>query len=296
MLMTCIRKCILLSFFSLSLSGTYAQHSLWTWGNNDYAALGDGYWTPADGGVSTSDPGVVTCYDDWIAISAGWDRSAGIRQDGTLWIWGTAAFMGVPLSQLEYPVPYLIQSVPLQIGTDHDWVWLTTSGDVTFARKADGSLWGLGNNNTGQVGVGTAVNVLGPTLLGAGWRDVVSYDVRSAGIRDDGTFWTWGKGGDVLGDAAAAGQNFATPQRVGTDNDWKSVFIGVSATLAQKNDGSLWAWGIISDGQLGDGTTTDRPAPVRIGMATDWSLFASGYELSFKETGKRFNGYVHIMK
>jgi alpha-tubulin suppressor-like RCC1 family protein len=32
-----------------------------------------------------------------------------------------------------------------------------------------------------------------------------------------------------------------------------------------KSDGTLWAWGLNSAGQLGDGTTTDRLAPVLVG-------------------------------
>ena len=48
------------------------------------------------------------------------------------------------------------------------------------------------------------------------------------------------------------------------------------APVAIRTDGTLWAWGSNNVGQLGDGTTTNRPFPTRIGVATDWTLMAGG--------------------
>ena len=47
-----------------------------------------------------------------------------------------------------------------------------------------------------------------------------------------------------------------------------------SHTLAVKADGSLWAWGRNNYGQIGDGSTTDRWAPVQIG--TGFASVAAG--------------------
>ncbi|HPX11745.1 MAG TPA: hypothetical protein PKW20_05645, partial [Syntrophales bacterium] len=35
-------------------------------------------------------------------------------------------------------------------------------------------------------------------------------------------------------------------------------------TVALKSDGTVWAWGFNADGQLGDGTDTDRWTPVQV--------------------------------
>ena len=51
----------------------------------------------------------------------------------------------------------------------------------------------------------------------------------------------------------------------GCARPWWKVAAGARHTVALRPDGSLWAWGDNSRGQLGDGTTEARRAPVRIG-------------------------------
>ncbi len=60
-----------------------------------------------------------------------------------------------------------------------------------------------------------------------------------------------------------------------------------SHSLALQTDGSLWAWGDNRDGQVGDGSTTDRHLATRIGTDTDWRGVAAGWyhSLAIKSDG-----------
>ncbi len=51
-------------------------------------------------------------------------------------------------------------------------------------------------------------------------------------------------------------------------------------TLAIKSDGTLWAWGSNSSGQLGVGSTTNHTTPVQVGTANNWLKISAGNEFS----------------
>ena len=45
---------------------------------------------------------------------------------------------------------------------------------------------------------------------------------------------------------------------------FSQVAAGVEFTCAMKTDGTVWCWGVNTNGQLGDGTTTNRTRPVQV--------------------------------
>src|SRR5688500_6794384 len=59
-----------------------------------------------------------------------------------------------------------------------------------------------------------------------------------------------------------------------------SVAAGYSHTCTIRTDGSLWCWGSNGNGQVGDGTNTNRTTPVRIGDATNWANIDAGTSFS----------------
>jgi alpha-tubulin suppressor-like RCC1 family protein len=166
-----------------------------------------------------------------------------------------------------------------------DVTWAATprvnaGGNHTVALKSDGSLWGWGENTFGQVGDGSVISRNVPVRIGAEttWTAISAGFYHTMAIKADGTLWAWGddtKG--QLGDGSAASSQPA-PVQIGTDSNWAEVAAGDFHTLARKTDGSLWAWGDNTSGQVGNGAVVPgiQAVPVRIGTATDWVAIAAG--------------------
>jgi alpha-tubulin suppressor-like RCC1 family protein len=157
---------------------------------------------------------------------------------------------------------------------------VAAGGDHTVALRADGSLWGWGNNSFGQIGDGSQLSRNIPARSGADadWARVAAGFYHTVAIKQDGTLWAWGdntKG--QLGDGLSTASR-STPAKIGTGSNWLAVAAGDFHTLALKTDGSLWAWGDNNSGQVGSGAVLPgiQPVPLQIGTATDWAAIAAG--------------------
>jgi len=69
------------------------------------------------------------------------------------------------------------------------------------------------------------------------------------------------------------------PKLVSTS--WSKISVGPSHVLALKSNNTLYAWGINTDGQVGDGTTISRSSPVQIGNPSyTWNDISAGINYS----------------
>jgi alpha-tubulin suppressor-like RCC1 family protein len=194
-----------------------------------------------------------------------------LRTDGALVQWPTA---GSGSSVVPWPA---------RVGTATDWAQVACGAGHTLALKNDSGLWAWGLNGNGQLGMPTA-SLAVPTRVGTAtdWSQVAGGRYHTLAIKTDGSLWAWGANAKLqLGLGPAAGtSDVNTPTRVGTDTDWKSVAAGAEHSLALRNDGSLWAWGDNSYGQLGIAATS-ADAPTRVGTDTSWAKIAAGDGASF---------------
>ena len=88
----------------------------------------------------------VTCTQFGLSIQSG----IAVKQDGSLWAWGNNARGRTGLG-----LTTGITLVPTRVGTDTDWVYVSSGFSHTMAFKADGSLWVWGGDDMGARGLGT---------------------------------------------------------------------------------------------------------------------------------------------
>jgi alpha-tubulin suppressor-like RCC1 family protein len=94
--------------------------------------------------------------------------------------------------------------------------------------------------------------------------------VTSTGVTSGGRF------GDNTSDSTV--EFFFTRTIAGGFTDVCQVSAGYSHTAAVRQNGTLWTWGVGTDGRLGDGTTEVKSSPVSVvGGFTDWCQVSAAY-------------------
>ncbi|MBI5017187.1 MAG: choice-of-anchor D domain-containing protein [Deltaproteobacteria bacterium] len=238
--------------------------SLWAWGRNSEGQLGDGTT------VSKYAPTRIGTDTNWARVAANDSQTVVLRTDGSLWAWGDNAEGQVGDGTAGN------KSSPTRVGTTGDWAKVAAGGYHTVSLQTDGSLWAWGRG--GFLGDGTTASKSAPTRIGAArdWAAVRAGFSHTVAVKVDGSLWAWGDNGyGQLGDGTTVFK--LVPTRIGTETNWANVAAGTySHTAAVKVDGSLWAWGDNGQGQLGDGTTTSKSVPTRVGTANDWAGVAAG--------------------
>ena len=230
---------------------------VWAWGANYLGQLGDGTTTDSlvPKQISSSSLSEV------IAITAGYYHNLALKSDGMVWSWGRndsgQLGDGTTTNSL-VPKQVLSGVIAIAAGTD-----------FSLALKSDGTVWGWGYNYYGELGDGTTTNILVPqqissTLL-SGVIAIAAGDDRSLALKSDGTVWSWGRNNfGQLGDGTTT--NSPVPKQIPSTSlsGVNAITAGVYHSLALKSDGTVWVWGSNSNGQLGDGTTTERHTPVQV--------------------------------
>jgi len=251
--------------------GIKSDGTLWTWGYNTNGELGQNTSTT----YRSSPVQTIAGGTNWkyLAMSI---HAVATKLDNTIWTWGlnSSGQLGDNTS--------VNKSSPIQVGTAANWIQATGGSLSSAGIKDDNTLWLWGGNAYGQLGDNTIASKSSPIQVTAGgysWS-YVSVSDSVAAIATDYSLWTWGSTTwGQLGDNSTT--NRSTPVQVMTKSqDWFKVSAGGNGHMACiKTDGTLWLWGLNTNGELGDNTVISRSSPVQtVAGGTNWKYVSCGYK------------------
>ncbi len=238
-----------------------------------------------DGGVLAVGPGTVSITasaDDASAsvlltvrgtrVWAGAEHTCALDETGTAYCWGQndAGEVGDGSTTS--------RTSPVPVSGGHAFRQLAVGSGHTCGVTTDGAAYCWGVNDYGELGDGTHTPRTQPrqVLLPGGvvLRFVTAGSDHTCGLTVDGAVLCWGSNDeDQLGDGSGSGSTIPVAVEL-SGAEIRSVVSGSYHNCAVDWDDRLYCWGENTFGQIGDGSTTNRPTPVEI-LAPD----TAGYHL-----------------
>jgi alpha-tubulin suppressor-like RCC1 family protein len=266
---------------------------LWVWGANTHGELGNGAREDQLSPIRIDLESIVQ-------VDPRYGRTLAVTSDGSVWAWGSNPFANLENQPDELLKPTLIEGLTdikaVSAGDAHNLA-LTSKGFIYawglgdcggcigngadsaqlspilldnlsgITMIATGMSYSLALSNDGTVWEWGAGKSMIPVLV-SNLSDVIAIGGGSfhrVALRSDGTVWTWGENSHgQLGYGTTDRDRHPIPTQVPGLTDVVLISPGQFYTLALKSDGSIWAWGENSFGQLGDGTTELRASPVEV--------------------------------
>jgi alpha-tubulin suppressor-like RCC1 family protein len=222
-----------------------------------------------------------------------------IKSDGSLWAMGNNQYGQLgDGSTADSHVPEVIASgvTAISAGYGHSlYIKKRQAGTIT-------ELWGMGYNNDGELGDGTAVNravpvkiksyssIIGGFLVTA----IAAGGYHSLLIKGDGTLWAMGLNyyGE-LGDKSI--NNSYAPEQVYTNVPVTAIAAGGYHSMFIDSTSNLWTMGANSYGQLGLENTNDTLTPMNVkGLPPVGAIAAGAYHSLLLGAGPG-SGQVYVM-
>ena len=203
------------------------------------------------------------------AVAATCARTALVPDGGRVWCWGANN-----VGQLGLGFVGANREAPTRISGLTDVVELAPGQDSMCARSSAGAVLCWGNNGGGQLGDGTGVNRMSPTLianltakdLGGGFGHGT---VCAATTSSEGRCWGGNFSGQ-LGNGTTTDSFFPVPVRtsssallgsIQTIDSEGSLLVGHSCAL---RSGGVWCWGYNLYGQIGRADGVDSPWAIQV--------------------------------
>ncbi len=240
------------------------------WGGNASGQLGDGTTT------DSPYPVAVQTAQSFSSVSAGGSHSCGLTSTGDAYCWGMnwAGELG--------DSTYLDRNTPARVAGGHTWSQISAGGDnFTCGITTSGALycWGL-NSNSQAAQPNTYQNYNTPQLVDDthAWAEVGAGFDHACALTDAGEAYCWGtdsNGTGVLGSNTYYNTQ-TVPMLVAGGYTFTAISVGQQHVCAIADTQAGYCWGQGNNGELGNGSWTSSPTPVRVGALLFTEISAAG--------------------
>src|SRR5262249_37958334 len=149
----------------------------------------------------------------------------------------------------------------VSVGTEHG-----------CAVKTDGTVVCWGNQQDSVLGTASGTQVSPFTITGVSdAKSVASGRHDACAVTNGGSVYCWGDNANGQLGRGTTGAGSPTPTAVTGISTAVSVSLGFERACAVLSNGQVQCWGDNADGELGDGTSTDRSSPVTVKAALSGS-------------------------
>ncbi|KFI39447.1 regulator of chromosome condensation, RCC1 [Bifidobacterium actinocoloniiforme DSM 22766] len=302
------------NYHSLAISSDGHAYS---WGRNSNGQLGDGGSSDRNTPAPVHAPASGNPANTWKTISAGYYHSLAIATDGHAYSWGrnsNGQLGDGGSSDRNTPAPV---HAPDSGNPANTWKTISAGNYHSLAIATDGHAYSWGWNRNGQLGDGGSSDRNTPAPVHAPdsgnpantWKTISAGSNHSLAIATDGHAYSWGwNRNGQLGDGGSSDRNTPAPVHApasGNPTDtWTAISAGGWHSLAISGDGHAYSWGWNSNGQLGDGGSSDRNTPAPASPAADgtatWTAISAGgwHSLAIATDGHAYswgaNGYGQL--
>jgi alpha-tubulin suppressor-like RCC1 family protein len=219
-----------------------------------------------------------------VAVAAGETWGVGLDNFGRVWTFGNNRYgqLGRAANvdtDIANPVSTMV------VGLDH--VTAIAAGQShTLVLRSDGTVWGFGTNNAGELGTAVSIGSRTTTPLQIpGLSNIISIAAgwdHTLALGADGNVWAlgynyFGQLGNTINNNSANANS--TPTKISSLTSVTAIAAGANYSLALTSDGGVWAFGSNSNGELGKTANfAANPSPTRVlGISKAIAISAEGH-------------------
>lgn len=239
-------------------------------GSNTFGQLGNGTT------ISSSTPVPVTELTGVIATASRDQFTLFLKNDSTVWAVGYNGYG-------QFGNGTVVNSVvPVQIPGLNGVIKIAAGSYHSLFLKSDSTVWSCGRNFSGELGDGSQIQRNSPVQVTSisGITDIAAGDYHSMFLKSNGTVWSCGDNQNGCLGLGSAPMQIVLPTHVTSISGVKAIAGGFRHSLFIKQDSTVWACGYNAQGQLGDGTNTDKLTPAQISTLEGITGISAGQQHS----------------